>query len=87
VTPGTLSVGFLVFFGVLVDLGTLVESPGALVALGALVDGIGKGGLVGTTLAPAEGLAFVLVGAEVTGAAVMTIVDGPAVGATVLPKQ
>ena len=35
---------------------------------------------MGTTLGPAEGVAFALVGAEITGAALMTIVDGPAVG-------
>jgi hypothetical protein len=42
-------------------------------------DDIGEGGLVGTTLGPAEGVVFALVGAEITGADLMTIVDGPAV--------
>jgi len=46
-------------------------------------DGIGEGGLVGTALGP---LAFTLVGAGVTGTAM--IVDGAALGATViLSKQ
>jgi len=68
------------------------------VSLGSLVglkvgkgEGKGEGGLVGTSVGPIEGLSWGimvgdldLVGVEVTGAVVTTIVVGDAVGATVI---